>query len=406
MQVGSAVLFLALAACEPTRSEEVVLESLAPEPAPVARPAPIASGDTLAQAGRAADPYARAQRLAVLLPTLGPGAVPEARAILEDPRIDLGAAAIDLLVRFWASHEPEEATQWAVMDSAPAYRIPSVLTALAIWAEADPAAAAAMTESWVKVRRDVAEVLPIALVRGWFAKDPTAVAGYVAQLEMGFARQRALAAFVRLLVQSQGPETAIRWAESVSEDDPTYKLAVYRQVGAALPLFDHEAALRWCEAHCDGPYGSNLRNIIARRWVLEDGAAALEWLQTAPEGRDKRVALRRVYSIWGRRDREAALDWMAKQPRDENGDPEPWLEPIFPVYARALAYDSPAEAIAWAKRIDGEEEREIVLIDVARTWRARDEAAAEAWLETSSLSDEAREKVRAPKGGPRRPFGA
>jgi hypothetical protein len=77
-------------------------------------------------------------------------------------------------------------------------------------------------------------------------------------------------------------------------------------------------------------------------------------------------------------------------------EPDPWLRPIFPIYAQLLSKDAPTDAIEWAKRIEGDDERETVLIGVARVWRYLDEAAAEDWLLQSSLSEEAREKVRAP----------
>jgi hypothetical protein len=105
--------------------------------------------------------------------------------------------------------------------------------------------------------------------------------------------------------------------------------------------------------------------------------------------------VRLTFALWGRRDREAALGWMATQ---TTGEPEAWLRPIYPVYAKLLAADAPTEAIQWAERIEKAPERELVLIKVARVWRYLDEAAAEAWLLESSLSEEAREKVRAPVG--------
>ena len=52
-----------------------------------------------------------------------------------------------------------------------------------------------------------------------------------------------------------------------------------------------------------------------------------------------------------------------------------------------------AGRVVW---IENDPEREVVLIKVARVWRYLDEAAAEDWLLKSSLSEEAREKVRAP----------
>jgi hypothetical protein len=268
------------------------------------------------------------------------------------------------------------------------------MTSLTLWAGSDPQAAANAAEQWATQNPDVRDAVRVALVRGWFTADPAELAQYIYDIGMGFTRQRALATYLRAVIQAQGIEAAVRWAESVSDDDATYKMAVYRQMAAALPLFDHEAVLRWCDAHCEGPHGNNMRSIIARRWVRSDGAAALAWLSdTAPEGHDKNLAVRASFALWGQIDREAALAWM--EPRTA-GEPEAWLQPIFPVYARLLSEDSPADAIEWAERIEGDEEREIALTEVVRAWRQIDEDAAEAWLLQSSLSEEAREKVRDP----------
>jgi hypothetical protein len=246
-------------------------------------------------------------------------------------------------------------------------------------------------------RPDVRDAVQVALVRGWFAANPAELVQFIHDIGMGFPRQRALSTYIRAVIQTQGTDAVMRWAESVPDDDATYKTAVYRQVSAALPLFDHEAGLRWCEAHCDGPYGKNLRNIFAIRWAQSDAAATLAWLSSEPEGHDTTLAVRSTFADWGRTDREAALGWMAAQ---TTGEPDPWLRPIFPVYARLLAVDSPADAIEWAERIEADKERESVLIEVARAWRRVDEAATEAWLLESSLSEEAREQVRAPRGPP------
>ena len=86
--------------------------------------------------------------------------------------------------------------------------------------------------------------------------------------------------------------------------------------------------------------------------------------------------------------------FLATQAADE---PDPGLQPILPLYAQLLAEDSPADAIGWAERIERDEDREVVLVKVARAWRRADEAAAEAWLLESSLSEKAREKVRDPE---------
>ncbi len=352
-------------------------------------------GRSLAEILRDPDAYSRARRLGTLLPTLGPEFVPVVKQTLEDTALDLGASELELLVRFWATQQGEDASRWAVENSPPGYRLAAVMSSIALWAETDPRAAASAVQLWADERADVRDGVQIALVRGWFAADPSELAQFIYELDIGYPRQLALSTYIRAAIQGQGIEAAVRWAESVPDDDATYKTAVYRQMASVLPLFDHQASLRWCEAHCDGPHGNNLRSILARRWVRVDGAAALAWLSSAPAGFETDLAVRGAFAVWAQVDPEAALGWAASQ---TTGEPDLWLLPIFPVYARLLAEDSPAEAIEWAERIRDDEEREIVLSDVARTWRQRDAAAAEAWLLQSPLSEEAREKARAPRG--------
>jgi hypothetical protein len=339
------------------------------------------------------DAYARARELGTLLPTLGAEHVAAVKQTLDDTTLDMGATELELLVRFWATQQPEAASRWALEKSPPGYRRAAVVSAFRLWAKADPQAAASASQESAAQEPDVRDAVQLALVRGWFERDPAELAQFIHDIGMGFPRQRALSTFIRATIQAQGIDAATRWAESLPDDDETYKLTAFRQVASVVPLFDHDAGLRWCEAHCEGPYGNNLRSILARRWAYRDAAAALEWLSHAPANHENQVAVRATFALWGQLDRKATLDWMATQTIEGL---EPWLVPTLPVYARLLAKDSPADAIGWAERIEGAEEREIVLVEVARAWRERDAAATEAWLLESQLSEEAREKVRAP----------
>jgi hypothetical protein len=361
----------------------------------------IVSGGTLAEALRDADAYARARRLGALLPTLGPAAIPDVREALEDYTLDIGAVEFELLVRFWASREPAAATNWVLERGRPDYKAAAMRVAMELWAAVDPEAALVVVQAVRgQTGPEVVRAAEVALVRGWFESGHAGLEQYIRDLGMSIQRQRALFAYALAIVRKQGSEAVMRWAESVPEADAVYKLSVYRQVTSALGAFDRDAALRWCDAHCDGPYGSSLRQMIARQWLLDEGGVSpLEWLSRAPEGEDRENSLRVIFATWGVIDREAALGWMATQTA---GEPAPWARSLFAHYAKLLAPDSPAKAIEWAERVEDDREREAALILVASIWRQQDEAASEAWLLQSSLSEEAREKARKPVRAPPR----
>ena len=373
---------------------------------------PAAAAEALAAALHDPDAFARARNLGELLPALGPEAVPSVRQTLEGFRLDLGAVEFDLLMRFWATHEPAEAMTWTFKHASPLYQNEAARTVVEIWAEADPAAAVVAVETALpEADEDVARIAERALVRGWYQVDPPGLEQYMYGLGSGIKRQRALFAYVLSLTQAKGSDAAIGWAESIPEEDLRYKHEVYRQLMAGLSWADTPAAMRFCESNCDGRFGSGLRNVLVRMMLRrgDDGGEVVEWVARPPEEnetqrKDKLHSLWVAYSTWAYRDRDAAVAWMGEKTANE--EVEPWVRVLYGEYARQLAADSPAEAIQWAERVEDEADRELTLIRIARHWRMKDEEAAEAWLAQSSLSDSAREQARdttAPDYLPKRP---
>lgn len=400
--VGAVVGILGLAACDPAPPPEGAPSGpVRAEPLPDSKTLADLVREQLAEVLRDGDAYSRARGLGTLLPTMGPELVPAIQQTLNSRLLDYRAAELDLLLRFWATHEPEQAALWAKDLAPPDYRAAAVFTALRTWAELDPEAASSAAWMWGVDDLALERAAPIALVRGWYAADdPSGLSRWISALPPGYLRQRAIAAHLRILIEREGPTAAIRWAEGVPDEPVGYKLAVFRRLTDTLATMDVEAATAFCETHCQGPYGSNMRSLIGRKWVVRDGPAALAWLSAAARGTERDLAVRVTFAKWARLDREAALAWMTTQTVEEPG---PWLAPVYPVYARLLAEIEPREAIGWAQRIEKAEVRQSVLIDVARVWRHLDERAAEEWLLQSSLPPQALESVRAPIGeGPRR----
>lgn len=344
------------------------------------------------------DPFENARRLSELLPTWGPEQIPAARSVLTDPLVNVTATGFDLVMTWWASVDPAGAARFSVEKASLLYRLAAVLSTYGQWAKVDPTAALVPLNTWFDTYRDLNDVLPRALVRGWYAAgDPPELWAYISSESIGIFRQRLISTYVRTRLREEGPGPVTAWAVALPDSDQRLKLAVYRQMASHLPQVSLPAALEWCDQHCDGEYGADVRNIIARRWVVAEGGIAIEWLADRPESHDRNLGIRTAFAAWAVRDEPAALAWAGAWV--DAGSPE-WLAAIYPVYARRLAGQDPEAAIALAEQIEKENERLIVLTDVAHTWRSIDPVAADAWIEMSPLTAAQREQARKAKLAP------
>jgi len=352
-----------------------------------------AGGDSIREALREPDTFARAARLGTLLPTLGPEAAPEAIKALKDRTIDLGFADILLLVSFWARHEPEAATDWAWWATTSGLGVGPLVEASEAWARRDPEAVVA------RIRRagpgpNTGHVEK-ALVRGWLDSGLPGLEDYV--LGLGGSEQsgqRSFRTYFRERIRRDGPEPVMRWAESIPDEPWRTKLAAYRQLATELGLADSAAAAAWCEAHCqEERLGSNLLKLTAQGWALRDGPGAMEFLSTTPAGPERDRAVREAFLSWRKSDHEGAVAWMEAQGVD---GVEPWLQPGIYVHAFNVGEKDPQRGLEWAAAIEPEEARLHAYRRIAHWWHVADPEAAEAWLQQSPLSEEDREKVRAP----------
>ena len=357
--------------------------------------AAAAHGATISELLADADPYSRVRRLAQRLPDLDRDALPELRMALEGASLGMGIAEFELLVRTWARLEPLDATRWALSLEVPRYRYPAIDAAVEVWAEVDPTEAVAqVTLAAQSAVREEAQTVQLALVRGWFRSDRPGLEAYMKGLGSGVQQQRSILGFAIELQRAEGSDAVARWAASLSEEEPRYKRAAYRQVTTALAWVDPEGSERWCDAHCDGPYGRSLRTAIVRVRMRtgEDEARILRWVIGAPAGRSRDHALGSAFQMWAQEDREAAIRWMEEKLSE---DPEPpWLVALHGPFARQLAAISPPEAIAWAERVESDSARQELLVRISRRWLREDPEAAEAWLESSTLPPAARRRAR------------
>jgi hypothetical protein len=341
------------------------------------------------------DGFARAGRLAAYLPTLGVDAVPLVVQILKEPNaIGVGAAETELLTRFWAMHEPAAAGRWAISLPDGMYRAAAISPAVYAWVSADPEAAGTRIRGAAGGFGRETRLAQVALIRGWFSAGQPGLNEYIEALEMGFARQRAVATLLRSIHRRDGSEAVVRWAEAIPDEAPgKYKIGVFRQTSSVLGHLDLDAALKFCESHCDGPFGGSMRQLIGQRWAAVDGVAAMKWLSTAPENLERDLAVRGTFSAWQETDQDAAFAWLIAHGIDGI---EPWLRPAVVIYAKLRSATDPEDAMKWAALIPPQKEREIIMVRIARRWRVKDEAAADAWIAQSPLPADRRAAIFEP----------
>src|SRR5262245_56270716 len=171
--LGTAVGAMGIIACDapaptanPAAATPAAPTNSTASPASDARLAEVRAA--LDDAVRDRDPYASARKLGTLLPTLGAESVPAVVATLKDLKVDLRAIPLELLLRFWATYQPEEAVLWAKREAPYNYNLVAVYAAISTWAENDPKAAMDKTWIWAEVP-GLESIVPIALMRGWYA---------------------------------------------------------------------------------------------------------------------------------------------------------------------------------------------------------------------------------------------
>jgi hypothetical protein len=345
------------------------------------------------------DFFTRMDALATVLPTLGESSIPQVRASLEDMQEKLspfGPAEYGMLLNFWADHDPEGAARFAVGEAAFSYQLAMGREPVRMWAKKDPEAASQFFLNLLSSPGRISEVAETGLVWGWFESGKPGLEAFIEGLPPGPIQLRAIALFARLTIRRDGTEALAHWLDGLSDDNPSFKLGAYRQGGIAMGVEAPVAAAAWCDEKCVGRY-ANVRELVAKRYGIHDGPAALEWLSKMPEGIERDRAVRSAFGGWWQGDRAAARAWMEKQ--HEKGLPA-YLDAALEIFAGAIARSDGGEyGMPWALRVQDETTRKRTMLNVARVWRSMDKEGADAWLETSPLTEEERENVRNPPRG-------
>ena len=175
---------------------------------------------------------------------------------LEDRTVDLDVVAIDLLVRFWATHQPDEAARWAKEKSPRPIRQDALYAAIYTWASQDPQAAASATWDWVEITDNELAVTTGLIARLVHHEGPRGHQEVPAQPPPGIPQPTR----DHHLRPPDGPDAGSRGAPDLGRVAPRRRAGLQADrvppVGAHAGQHDEAgkaAAMSWCEAHCETP---------------------------------------------------------------------------------------------------------------------------------------------------------
>ena len=354
-----------------------------------ATPAPGEVGAAIQAALMDPDRLAGVEALAARLRSTGPESLPEVLGAFEIVFLDVAELEVALLADWWAEFDPKAAFAWS-RGSAIGHHPLVLRSVVEAWAQRDPLAA---RDALAGIQDPfLARASLDSLISGWDASGQPGLIEHLRSIPSSTDALMAMAPLARRRVLRDGPEGAFAWGEAIPEDPPEdvlrFKLQMFRRLVSAAAPIDPERTAAFAAKHADGPNGDGLLARTGAGWVSQngDGEPALRWLSGLPAGKQRDDGVLETFQAWSGRQYQGASAWLQAQPHAA------WLEPAIFVYANRLSGRDIAEALAWARRIEGPALRERSFVAVGNMWLQSDREAAQAWLDgdepTASMRDE------------------
>ena len=362
------------------------------------RPADLA-GAIRASLGEG-DAVRRLAATTALLERLERKDLPDVLAVYEGMMPAIDAWDLGAFFGAWARFDPAGAIEYALAlprrNMLEERRI-GVRAALAGWAYADPAKARVAAEKVAKHNAPLRVDVWNGLVTGWVrsGRDLEGLVGFLDELRPRTQRDKSAEVAVRELVRVAGADAALAWADAILGDESqeqSLKRAVFEAALRNSGALDPARTGAWVLGYAEAEYAPDGAVITGRRWGRVDGTAAMAWLEKLPAGQPRDRGVREAFLAWATADWDGAQAWL------ESASLTAFHDPALEVLAEQLLAWDPAEALGWCERILGEMPRARCLSSGASRWYAKDALAAEAWLQTSSLDEEARSEVRKSTG--------
>lgn len=291
-----------------------------------------------------------------------------------------------------------------------------VVHAVAVeWARTDPVAALSWATAQLPAGR-VADTAEKAIVWEWTQRDFEAAAQWAGTLENAAGRERMQAEVALALVRSQPSvaaeyaavlppgETrnssigqiayqwaardvaaASEWAVNMSAaDGRDYAVA---RVAACRAASGVDGAITWASSLPDGPLRDSALGGVAGVMALSDLNRAVSVGGGLSEGVGREQAFAAIGAAYGRKYPGPGTNWIYSLSQSRSRDA------AAGAYAAAVSASDTRAACDVAATVGDPEIRLAALRKSLETWKARDETAATAWIASSALAADEKEKL-------------
>ncbi|MBW2716552.1 MAG: hypothetical protein JRD03_10770 [Deltaproteobacteria bacterium] len=338
----------------------------------------------------------RQRRTASLLEQLNPDDLPEVLALYEQMIPVIGASELGRFFAAWAGFDAggalEHALSWPLMEKR-SQQEAAVRAAIQVWALRDPAAAQLASVEIAAEHVRLRDALLRGVMTGWVYshRGQEGLGNFLADLPPLHHRTELIDNATRELVRKGGADAVLSWVEPILVDesyDPLFKQSVFRSAATSAAQWDPGRTAAWAMEHLEADYAEDGLRSVGKQWGRQDGTAAMAWLGERPAGESRDRAVREAFTEWSKANPLQAKAWL------ESENPTAMRDPALEIKAERVAPHVPQMAIGWCERIHDSSRQQKCLESTAHSWYGRNPVAAEAWLQKSSLDDEARGRVR------------
>lgn len=222
------------------------------------------------------------------------------------------------------------------------------------------------------------------LAEEWAASDPQAAATHALTMVPGGEQEQLLRSVIGVLAPAN-PKQAIDTLAQFPPSDTRNEC--FRRVSSSWAQQSPQAAADNIAAMAPGSEQAMAVAGAVAVWIQDDAAATADWVAGFPSGNAQTAAMGDVAYEWFNSDPDASLAWLNHQM--SGSLPEPLLDSFVGGISAANA----EYAAQWALSIANPDQRWKCVRLVSQTWRKEDPQAAETWINTLELSDEAKREL-------------